>query len=65
MFFERGGEPLHLLPKRLAIVFHFRCADVTSGRENEIVRADFFELYGFAEAGFVGVSVVGRDSVEP
>ena len=34
-------------------------AHVATRREHVIVREDFFELYGFAEAGFVSVSRFG------
>ena len=42
--------------ERFTVVFHFCRTDVTAGRGNQIARADFFELYGFAEAGCVRVN---------
>ena len=51
LFLQRGGEPFHLLLERLAVVFDFLRAHVAAGREDVAVRADFFQLGGFAEAG--------------
>ena len=43
-------------PDLLVIVFDFFRAHIPAGREYETVRANFFELHGFAETGFVAIS---------
>src|SRR5918996_3445868 len=52
---QRGGEPLHLLLERLAVVFLGLGADVAAGREDVAVLAHLLERSAFAEAWHVGV----------
>ncbi len=55
LLFQSLGQPLHLFPDGFAIVFDFFRTDVTTWGEDVIMRLDFSELYGFAEAEFVRV----------
>src|SRR5438105_3623644 len=53
LFLQRRGEAFHPVLERFAVVFGFLRAYVAARCEDEAVRADFFELHGFAEAGDV------------
>jgi hypothetical protein len=50
------GKPFHFFLEGFAVIFQICCAHIAPGREDVTVRGDFFELHGFAEAEFVGVS---------
>src|SRR5438034_11824316 len=52
---QRGGEPLHLSPERLAVVLGRLGADVAPGREHVAMLADFLQRRALAEAKHVGV----------
>src|SRR6266571_2193719 len=50
---QRGGEPLHLLLERLAVVLLRLGTDVASGREHVAMLADPLQRGAVAEAGNV------------
>src|SRR5262245_26369655 len=60
---ERGGEPLHLLFERFAVVLDRLRSYVAPGREHMAVLADVVQLCGHAKAG--NVSVLARSLVAP
>ena len=53
LFFQLCGKPLHLLIKWLIVFFYVFSTHISARGEDIAVRADFFNISTFAEAGDV------------
>src|SRR5690606_31395896 len=61
---QLASQPRHLLGKRLAIVFLFRCADIAAWCQHKVVFPDLIQTGGFAEASNVFITFASLPCVE-